>query len=141
MIPNFNNNGKLPAGIHWCSMAEIIEKLGFSPRRLELIEGLKEVVNSLQVSGCKEVYIDGSFCTDKEEPGDIDGCWDIKGVNPIKLAPELLQFDFERKAQKDKFGCEFFPANALAVPPNTLYIDFFQKDRDGVKKGIIGIKL
>ena len=141
MIPNFEDNGKLPAGVHWCSMADIEDKLSFSQKRLDLIDGLKKVVSSLQKAGCKNIYIDGSFCTNKSEPGDIDGCWDLTGVDPTKLAPELLVFDDGRKSQKDKFGCEFFPANSIAEPPNVLFIDFFQKDRDGDKKGILGIKI
>jgi hypothetical protein len=46
-----------------------------------------------------------------------------------KLDPELLDFSDRRAMQKRRYGGELFPANAIAAPPNTRYLEFFQIDR------------
>jgi hypothetical protein len=144
LIPNFQSNGILPSGIHWSTIEEVKDKLCFSVKRTELIVGLEQAIISLKSAGCKTIYLDGSFSTSTKEPNDIDVCWELIDVNLDVLyiiEPVLFNFDFKRKAQKDKFGCEFFPADSIAEPPDKTYIDFFQQDRDGNPKGIIGLKI
>lgn len=144
MIPNFQSNGILPSGIHWSTIEEVKDKLCFSVKRTELIVGLEQAIISLKSAGCKTIYLDGSFSTSTKDPNDIDVCWELINVNLDMLyiiEPVLFNFDFKRKAQKDKFGCEFFPADSIAAPPDKTYIDFFQQDRDGNPKGIIGLKI
>ena len=144
MIPDFDKNGVLPNGIHWSSVDEVRAKLCFSIKRENLVNGLEKAIASLKKAGCDTIYIDGSFSTSKIDPGDIDVCWETDKVDLYLLKsiePVFFNFKNERVEQKAKFGCEFFPANAIAKPPNTLYIDFFQKDKDDNPKGIIGLKI
>lgn len=144
MIPNFQFDGVLPSGIHWSTIEEIKEKLCFSVKRTELVAGLEKAILSLKKAGCETIYLDGSFSTSTKDPNDIDVCWELINVNLdllLIIEPVLFNFDFKRKAQKDKFGCEFFPADSIAAPPDKTYIDFFQQDRDGNPKGIIGLKI
>lgn len=143
MIPDFDENGLLPVNIHWATIDEIKDKLGFSEKRKNLIVGLEEALVSFKKAGCKIMYIDGSFVTSKYEPGDIDACYEISGMDPTKLDPVLLDFTYERAAQKAKYGCEFFFSHWVAKrPPPITYIDFFQIHKEtGNQKGIIGIKL
>lgn len=73
-IPPFTPYGLLPPGIHTASLEEVEKRLGFSPKRQDLIErGLKPVLARLKALGVHEVYLDGSFATAKPSPGDIDG--------------------------------------------------------------------
>ena len=65
--------------------------------------GLREAMQSLKNAGCRTVYIDGSFVTDKEIPGDFDACWEEAWVDPLKLDPVLLTFADGRAAQKAKY--------------------------------------
>lgn len=144
MIPNFQSNGILLSGIHWSTIEEIKEKLCFSVKRTELVAGLELAIKSLKRAGCETIYLDGSFATSKQNPQDIDVCWELENVNLdvlFVIEPVLFDFASGRKAQKDKFGCEFFPADSIASPPNKIYIDFFQQDKDGNPKGIIGLKI
>lgn len=46
--------------------------------RLELVENLKIMVEQLRQEGITEIFIDGSFATDKPKPGDIDGYFVVK---------------------------------------------------------------
>jgi hypothetical protein len=144
MVPLFDADGKLPPGIYICTWEEFVVRFGTTQHRLNLIAGLKTAMAQLQSAGCTKVYIDGSFVTYKIVPGDFDACWDTKGVDMDKLksiAPALLKFDSKRAAQKAAYGGEFFPAGWPADSSGTLFLEFFQMDRDGNPKGIIAIDL
>ncbi|GAB3234999.1 hypothetical protein J0A67_19585 [Algoriphagus aestuariicola] len=139
----FQHNGSLKPGIHKLTFEEFEEDFGFNPHRKALIVGLKIGIEELRECGCTKIYIDGSFTTRKETPTDFDACWDVLGVDLPKLKtkfPTMLDFSNHRENQKKRYKGEFFPAQASASPYN-IYLDFFQKDRDGNKKGIIEITL
>jgi len=55
---------------------------------------------SFRIAGCRRVYIDGSFVSAKEVPGDFDGCWEATGMDLTSLDPVLLTFTQRRVAQK-----------------------------------------
>ena len=144
MIPLFDSNGCLPVGIYWTTWEKFKIRFGVTAHRRRLLDGLEQGLKSLKVAGCSTVYIDGSFVTDKEIPGDFDACWDDSGVDLALLDPVLLNFDNQRAAQKAKYHGEFFPAHleAETTPPYRIFLDFFQTDKaTGDPKGIIAIDL
>lgn len=98
-------------------------------------------MRSLKDAGCRKVYLDGSFVTNKDLPNDFDCCWEEEGVDGDLLDPVLLIFDNGRALQKAKFLGELFPAHALGTI-DKIFIDFFQQDRNtGEPKGIVSIDL
>src|SRR6266508_4338534 len=99
-VPPFSDSGSLPEGVHDATWDEIVERFGTTERRRELLEGLRRALESLRDAGCRRAYLDGSFVTAKEEPGDFDACWEAAGVDAGLLDPVLLQFANARAAQK-----------------------------------------
>ena len=98
----------------------------------------------MRTAGCQRVYIDGSFVTAKELPGDFDGCWETAGVdlNMLEgLAPVLLDTRAPRQAQKQAYGGELFPADYPADWQGRPFLTFFQHSRDGTPKGIVVLDL
>jgi hypothetical protein len=96
----------------------------------------------LRDAGCSTVYLDGSFVTQKQDPGDFDGCWDVMGVDPNKLDPVFLNLHNKRAAQKARFSGEFFPAQLPEGISGRLFVQFFQIDKNtGVSKGIVAVDL
>jgi Family of unknown function (DUF6932) len=141
-IPPFADSGNLPEGIHETSWDEIADRFGTNERRRELLDGLRRALASLSAAGCRRVYLDGSFVTVKEEPGDFDACWEIAGVESALLDPVLLEFANARAAQKERFRGELFPAEAVADPDGTRFVDYFQRDKlTGEPKGIVALDL
>jgi hypothetical protein len=65
VIPEFDNNGNLPSGIHNATMEDVEERYCYNERRSFLFLRLKEVVAILRGSNCPEVFLDGSFITAK----------------------------------------------------------------------------
>jgi hypothetical protein len=140
-IPPFNSDGNLPPGVHWATWQDFATRFGTTRHRKQLLKGLKSALDSLSKAGCQVVYIDGSFVTEKENPNDFDGCWDLTGVDPYLLDPILLNFENKRAAQKAKYWGELFLAQDLADDARRTYLDFFQTDRNGNLKGIVAIDL
>lgn len=102
---------------------------------------MAQAIRALRRAGCKAVYVDGSFATRKEIPGDYAALWDERGVDVKELDPTFLDFRFARKAQKEKYLGEWFPMHQSADPYGTLFIEFFQLDRGNQPKGIIRMDL
>lgn len=142
MIPDFTSEGVLPAGVHTATWREICDRFGSNEHRKRLLSGLLEALTSLKAAGCKTVYLDGSFVTSKDRPGDFDACWDPSGVNPRLLDPVLLVFDAGRVTQKAKYGGELFVSVMQNGNPGSAILEFFQKDKmTGKNKGIVAIDL
>lgn len=73
MIPALDPaTGALPPGDHRATLEEIGNRFGFTVRRW-LLKGLRAAVRAFWVAGIEQIFIDGSFCTDKPDPGDVDG--------------------------------------------------------------------
>ncbi|MEI9941990.1 MAG: hypothetical protein WDO69_32655 [Pseudomonadota bacterium] len=142
MIPEFDELGRLPPGIHLATWDEIASRFGGSAWRSRLLAGLRAALLSLKGAGCGVAYIDGSFVTTKQMPGDFDACWDEVGVDPDALDPVLLDFKNKRAAQKAKFSGELFPASNFADHAGNSFLNFFQVDKaNGDRKGIVAIDL
>ncbi len=142
-IPNFNILGELPEGIHWAEWDEISLKFSCNIHRKKMLDGLKVVLTHLKMAGCKYVYLDGTFVTNKQFPNDFDVCWDITGVDASILfnnIPELFDFYNGRLNQKMLFYGEFIPYDPSKTGTYSI-LEFFQYNRNGQKKGIIGIKV
>jgi hypothetical protein len=142
VIPKFTADGLLPRGIHPATLEEVQERFGGNERRDKLLTGLFEALRLLRAAGCRRVYINGSFVTSKEQPNDIDACWDIEGVDVDALDPVFFEFDDGRAAQKARFGAEFFPAQVPEGLTGRVFLDFFQVDKQtGEPKGIVELIL
>ena len=142
MMPEFESGGNLPAGVHWATWDEIVERFGTTQWRKDLLEGFRSAMDGLIRAGCRTVYLDGSVATSKQVPNDFDACWDETGVDMTLIDPVLLEFDRGRAAQRTKFGGEFFPASWVARMRGDVFLDFFQIDREtGQPKGIVALDL
>ncbi len=141
MIPPFDtDSGLLPVGEHEASWDEVLERFGWNGKRRSLLDGLAEALELLAAVGCGQVWLNGSFVTAKDEPGDFDACWDTDGVDLDKIDPVFLDLTAGRVAQKSRFGGEFFP-NVIETGSGLVFAEFFQNERDGSRKGIVVLKL
>lgn len=137
-MPLFDKNGNLNPGVHKVTLDDIKASFIWSDRRRFLYEGLVRALESLRNSGIRQVYIDGSFTTIKEEPGDIDGCWvPNEKYDENILDPVFLDFDPPRKRMKEKYGVDFLIAGVNVGVKGLTTEEFFQIDRDGNPKGIL----
>ena len=145
MIPESINIGGvwnvLPPGVHDASLREVEQRFAANEIREALYDGFNRGVRALESAGCRTIFLDGSYVTDKPRPGDFDACWEPAGVDHSRLDPVLLDFSHGRRRQKMKYGGEFFPSSAGADGSRT-FVEYFQTDKDtGKAKGIVRIRL
>jgi hypothetical protein len=73
MIPEFNDDGYLPPGIHPATLEEVAARFGQeSEVRLNQMESLRWLVDLARRAGVLRLVVNGSFVTDKLEPNDVD---------------------------------------------------------------------
>lgn len=142
MVPACDHTGKLPPGIYGITWKELKSGVGFSPKRVQLLAGLRQALVFLKQARCRSVDIAGSFVTTKPQPGDVDACWAIEHVDPDKLDPVFLDFSHARAAQKARFRGEFFPADLPEGLTGKTFLEFLQTDKEtGARKGILALDL
>jgi hypothetical protein len=96
----------------------------------------------LTAAGCRIVYLDGSFVTNRDKPGDFDACWEPLGVDPERLGAALVNYHGDRWDQKAGYGGELFPSSGLADITGRTFLDLFQIDKWTRRpKGIVAIQL
>lgn len=100
-IPDFDVNGNLPPGVYEVSLGEVEKHFTWTDRRRKLFKGLQGAIENLIKANVKRVWTDGSFITSKEDPNDIDGCWQSDNdVDADKLDPVFLDMNPPRAAMK-----------------------------------------
>ncbi|MGH9769088.1 MAG: DUF6932 family protein [Blastocatellia bacterium] len=145
-IPDLNEDGLLPEGIHDCTLDEIGARFGrfqVTERRIQLFGKLRALVDEERQAGLAvELIVDGSFVTDKPEPGDIDlvivlpADYNREGefapfrYNAISKVSIRRRYGFDvfvtREGTSDYFG----------------QIAFFQRVKESeLQKGVLRIKL
>lgn len=145
MIPAFDENGRLPVGIHVCTLKEFEDRFLNNQTRKVLYAGLKRLISDLRKLECEDLYIDGSFVTSEILPKDIDVCWGDERIDD----PRYLQSLFEKlphfflypSLHKKKYSCDVFPSYGYNVEKKLFYLDYFQRVKQtNVSKGIIKLK-
>ena len=112
-------------------------RFGTTSRRRVLLGGFRDVCGALAAAGCVRLWLDGSFTTDIDIPGDYDLAWDWAGVDPVKLDPILNDYSHAgRVAMSAKYLGDIF-INGIEGSSGLLFKDFFQRTRDGKDKGIV----
>jgi hypothetical protein len=137
-------NGNLVPGIHLLTWVAFVEEYGYNQRRRDLIGGLELAMKQLSICGCDIIYVDGSFVTQKENPGDYDACWEDKSITvDFKMLstkyPVLLRGYHDE--QYLMYKGDLRPAS---LRPNWRYdfLYFFTHDEyDDSEKGIIKLLL
>lgn len=140
-IPEFvEPTGYLPPGRHEATWLELADRLATNTHRRILTAMLLEGLQALREAGCNRVWVNGSYVTDRERPGDVDVLYDAWGVRPKDLHPYFrTETTQTRKDRKETFGGDY-----LAVYDDELdgaLIVHFQTDRADIPKGIIQLSL
>jgi hypothetical protein len=141
VIPKSTGGGTLPPGRHEATLEEIRRRFGAgSPVRTRLMKGLEAVLGMARKVGAILLYLDGSFVTDKKEPGD----WDAVLVLPMGAriwSMEAIALA-DRPEVRKRFGGDLFTVMEEDTEVLAHYVErIFARDREGRAKGIVLLRL
>jgi Family of unknown function (DUF6932) len=140
-IPAFSEDGYLPEGLHEASEDEVIARFGVSTPRREYLTGrLRRWLELARAVGAHRFFVNGSFVTDKAEPGDIDAVvWlpdDWAEQLRTGRAEALVLWEMLRTRQPE----ELFSARRAGQWQ--AWVDFFASTRQSARrKGVVEIWL
>ncbi len=130
MIPDFNENGELPEGIHEATLEEVQDRFCINFKRKQLFRDFLLLMKEFQKIDCKDIYIDGSFTSNIDFPNDVDVCWGTLENASSEYFKYIKEVAPDLHYEIDYFGkCHIQPAyyNAWTQDiQNIFYIDFFQ---------------
>ena len=122
-IPQFDEHGLLPAGVHVCSMAEIRRRFGWNDYRQKLADQLDTLLTREIRPAFREPFdVDGSFVTDKEEPSDVDVVLDLRDATDQQQFRGLILMRDRQVSFQDTYGVDFW----INLPGINNFSDFFQ---------------
>lgn len=131
MIPQFNEDGYLPPGIHRATLEEIGVRFGQeSELRQAQMESLRWLIDLAKRAGVQRIVVNGSFVTDKLEPNDVDCVLLIEANFPRDADAEaelLVGLPFINLELVDAEGFQQFTERIFAT------------DRNLVPKGMVEV--
>jgi hypothetical protein len=151
-IPVLNEQGLLPVDIHDCTLDEMAGHFGqdrwvnnqLRERRSRLFARLRDYWNEYNRSGLPgSLLVDGSFVTDKAEPGDID----LAVVLPAdhNFGAEVRPFEYnllsKRRVRQNGYPFDLFVVAEGSSQHQEVVRLFHQvKDRPGLTKGFLRVR-
>jgi len=133
VIPDFNEHGYLPQGLHRATLDEIEHRSGRQSevRRVQM-ESVRWLVEAAMRAGVSRVILNGSFVSDVFEPNDVDCVLLIEKGFPKDSAAER-----ELRTGFPFLDVQLVDRDAL----EHLLQHFFATDRHLIPKGVIEVIL
>jgi hypothetical protein len=116
-IPDLQNDGLLPAGVHDCTLSELVSKFNFTPHRVELLGRFRGLLTQLPpLVGVRYLLVDGSFVEDRPEPHDIDVVLAVESLSDGTPGADLLKWVAVRhNSVKAIFNCDLYVDDEIGI--------------------------
>lgn len=145
-IPEFDEHGFLPPGIHDCTLAEIAARFGVfqgNEQRPKLMGKLAEFVAESAACGfVKWIIVDGSFATANRSPNDVDIIVVVAAEHDFQSDINPTAYNVLSKLSvRRRYGFDMLVAREGSIEAER-WISFFQQVRlePGLRKGILRIR-
>lgn len=135
------DTGYLPPGSHSATLPEVRKRFGTGRKRSGLMAELEAVVAELWAHAVADVWIGGSFVTDKRRPDDVDVIYEPPpGAETASWGQLAPQRHDELKVARN-IDLWKMPSPQRGKPggllPQISIKDFFSSDANGDPKGLI----
>jgi predicted nucleotidyltransferase len=144
LLPEFNSDGDLPAGVHAVDWKELQARFGVeTSRRVWLFGRLRALIELAATTGkLRRVFVWGSFVTAKSAPRDIDVLLIMDEDFEVERIPVVAQEIFDATRAKLRFESDVFWARAsIGGEVLTLWLETYQLTRTFRKRGIVELEL
>lgn len=141
-IPDFDNNGDLPEGLHQASLNEVVARFGkITPQRQTVTATLLEIYQLVKATGRLDRFvIYGSYVTAKPNPNDVDIFLVMTEEFDVGEPTGKVRIVFSHiQAQHDLGASVFWVNRATSFTYIEDLIIGWQTKRDFSKRGIIEV--
>jgi hypothetical protein len=110
-IPDFDQLGLLPAGVHDCDLAEIQARFTWNERRAAIWAGFQQLLQELAAMNMHyPLYVNGGFVTDRDDPSDVDLALDLcDGAPEEHQRDALFHFHQRHAAIHEQMRVDYYP--------------------------------
>ena len=140
----------LPPGLHDRTLDEIhalcVQAFPVSRTRPGIFAGLADFYTALARFGVSvELWVDGSFVTDKENPNDVDIVAQVGQKSFASLSPErqeaLFNLFWQRETARARWRVDAYIFTRGDREQESFWLDLFGHSRSGEAKGIIRLQV
>ena len=143
-LPNLNDSGELPEGVHRATIDEVIAQFGSGTSQREIITArLRRIYQLAKDTGnLQRLIIFGSYITAKPEPNDIDVVLIFDDDFDIAVCSEEVKSFLNHQQAMEEFGASIFWIRPSSLFLETLdeFIAGWQAKRDGTLRGIVEVR-
>lgn len=143
-IPQLNENGELPKGVHQATLDDVVARFGGSTeRRRAATAGLQRIHDLAATTGkLDRIIIFGSFVTAKPEPNDVDVVLVMIDDFEVAKCDATTRKLFDHEAAQREFGASIFWIRPSLLILDTIeeFIAYWQIKRDRTHRGIVEVR-
>ena len=143
-LPELNEQGELPPGVHQATLYEVTTRFGKEAgQRLKVTDRLKRIYQIARATGKLErLIIFGSYVTVKPEPNDVDIVLIFSDDFDVSTCSEETRLLLDHGRAADVFGASIFWIRPSLLLSETLeeFIAGWQVKRDQTRRGIVEIR-
>jgi predicted nucleotidyltransferase len=143
-LPNLNNLGELPEGVHLATLDEVIKQFGSGTAQREIVTARLRRIYQLAKDTAKlqRLIIFGSYITAKPEPNDIDIVLIFDDDFDITACSEETKMLLSHQQSTETFGASVFWIRPSLLFLETLdqFIAGWQVKRDQTHRGIVEVR-
>ncbi len=143
-LPNLNDAGELPIGIHQATIDEVIAQFGSGTLQREVVTArLQRIYQIAKDTGnLQQLIIFGSYITAKPEPNDVDVVIIFNDDFDLTVCSEEVKRLLNHQQAENEFGASIFWIRPSLLLFETLdeFIESWQVKRDGTRRGIIEVR-
>jgi hypothetical protein len=140
-LPEFNEFGDLPEGIHPASLDEVVDRFGSgSAQRRTVTERLRRVYGLARATGhLDRLLVFGSYVSEVSEPNDVDVVLVMRNDFRSENCPAESSVLFDHARANDELEASVFwvRPDMLLGEPLEQFLAFWQTKRDGRRRGIV----
>lgn len=141
-LPEFDDNGDLPVGIHQATLSETLQHFGTgTPQRKYIGQQLERIFKLANSTGqVARFIVFGSFVTAKPIPGDVDIFLLMEDTFDIDQVDGEVALIFNHQEAQNMLRASVFWNRKLAVIGGEQEaIEYWQIKRDNTYRGIVEV--
>jgi len=141
-LPEFNEAGDLPLGVHSATLSQVIERFGYgSVQRQAVADRLSRIYQLVASTGrLARFVVFGSFVTAKTEPHDVDIVLLMEDSFDLSAVIGEAALVFQHQEADAHFGASvFWTKRSGAFGGEQAMIESWQMKREGGQRGIVEI--